>query len=373
MATETRSKSPVIPESEKAKGRPENILIFTDIGRDPDDMAALVLGKSLVDSKHITIAGVIATTTPARKRAELTRFTLDEVGLPDIPVAEGSNLPTLEIGHIHPYEFRDLPDQYREAELQKSQQLTRDILENAADNSLNILIIAAFTDCHRFIKSSPDAARLFKRKVKHVTIMGGVQTEGDEVALDSQGFIKPDKSYNYNCDTESSTETIKYLQEQQIPVTFVSRYAAHAAQLPVVAYDQFEQTGNPVGRILKGINQEVFEVLWATANLPADDPRRTLAPHFNRTWFQNIFCKGQEIDLQEGESIFPHVQGVNVFDPLALLSVSRTHSREHFNPTTVRTNGIEHTVIGITPNNSGVKNPDSLRGLLTSRLTKALQ
>lgn len=126
---------------------------------------------------------------------------------------------------------------------------------------------------------------LFKQKIGRVVIMGGIEEDGGEapstalsgrvarssvvnklrffgiknipvsrsyrsgqahlpqVARSEEGYMMPDKAQNNTFDWDAAVHLYKTLQEENIPVTVVSRWAAYAAKLPLTIYDRMAATG----------------------------------------------------------------------------------------------------------------------------------
>jgi inosine-uridine nucleoside N-ribohydrolase len=347
-----------------------SLVALTDIGRDPDDMIAMVLGSALSTNQQIDIKAVISTLTPAARRAQLARYTLDSVGLPDVPVAVGSDLPVLKEADVHPYEFRGLPEQ--RTDYPNASELIKETLRSAKDASLTMLVIASFTDLSQYLTSSQEAQELLQKKVKRLVIMGGVKTENNQVVLNEKGFMTPDTSSNYEYDRDAASYALDFFQTAKIPMTFVSRYAAYAAQLSRETFDEIAETEHPLGVWLKDMNQEAFASLWERANLPPDHPARGGLPaRCDRNWFIHTFCGGEEIG--QGQSVWEHIKTISVYDPIATLATSPSHVEEFFIPTEVVTNDTTHTIIGVSPQETGVKNPSALQAFMKKSLVTTLQ
>jgi inosine-uridine nucleoside N-ribohydrolase len=345
-------------------------LVFTDIGRDCDDMAALVLGSYLTKDHVLKIEGVVSTLTPAAKRAQLARYTLDTVGLVSVPVGVGSDLPSVAEEDIHLYEFRDLPDQPMQSK--RASTVLERTLRQAEDGSLNFLIIAAFTDLSNYLKSSGDARKLFKQKVKRVVIMGGVKiTKEGEAALNEKGFMVPDTSANYQYDPDAASYAFDFFQTSKVPMTLVSRHAVYEAQLPRETLDALARTGHPIGRWLRDMSQEAFTSLWERANLPVDNTKRSLPARCDRKWFLTTFCEGEPI--QEGESVWRYIKKISVYDPIAMLACAPTYRERFFHPTTVVINDTYHLIIGLSAQQTGIKNAKDLQKFMTNSLIAALK
>jgi len=354
---------------EVLQDRPENTVVLTDIGRDSDDMMALVLGSRLVRDRTMDIKGVVSTLTPASRRAQLARYTLDMVGLSDVPVGVGSNIPSLGEDQVHPYEFRGLP--YRTEQKVTGSQIFERTLRQVGDHSLNFLVIASFTDLSLYLARTQDAQELFRKKVKNVIIMGGVAVDDGQVIRNGKGFFIPDTSANYQFDPEAAASAFDFFQASNIPMTLVSRHAVNAAQLPRETLDTLGETGHPVGQWLKNVSEEGFNSLWERSNLPADDPSRALPARCDRAWFITTFCGGEQV--QPGDPIWPHIKSISVYDPIAMLAVSPSLSETFFAPTEVLTMGTQHRIIGVSPEQTGVKNPGELQSFIRNGLVRALQ
>lgn len=347
---------------------PQKLLILTDIGRDPDDMAALTVAAALTRQHLANVIGVVSTLTPAMRRAELARYTLDSLGLMDVPVAVGSDLPSLNIADVHEYEFSHLPEGNRQHV--NATQLFNDVLEKAEDSSLNILVIASFADLARYLTASKRAQQLLKQKVNSLTIMGGIATNNDQILYDPQGFIIPDNSANFEFDVPASYFTIRYCQLARIPMTFVSRYAVYDAQLPRQTLDDLATTGHPIGMWLRNMSEKSFAHLWERACLPSDDLRRVLPARANKQWFQDTFCSGREVN--PSQSIWEQIDTLSLYDPVALLAAIPQCREAYFTPVDITVNQTTHQIIGLNQQYSGVKDPTALKEYLQANLLSAL-
>ncbi len=350
--------------------QPEKTLVLTDIGRDPDDMAALVLGSDLTRNGVLKIEGVVSTLTPAEKRAQLARYTLDEVGLKSVPVGVGSDLPSLAKEDIHPYEFDglppDLPTQYDTAAT-----VFQRTLEKAENGSLNVLTIAAFTDLSNYLQSSPEAQELFKQKVKKAVIMGGVATENGQVVLNEKGFMVPDTSANYEFDRDAAAHAFDFFQTSKVPMTLVSRHAVYEVPLSRETLDQLAATKRPIGIRLRENYKEGFKSFWDRLTLTTGNPKRALPARCNRDWFSSMFCEGKQI---QGDSFdWQHIKKIYPYDAVAMLACPPSYRKRFFNPTTVVTNDTPHMVIGLSSENTGVKDAKKLQKFMTNSLIRALR
>jgi hypothetical protein len=66
------------------------VVVITDVAKDYDDLAAIVVLKELHRLGYVRLEAFIVNLKPARKRAIYLRAALDSLGLQDIPVGVGN-------------------------------------------------------------------------------------------------------------------------------------------------------------------------------------------------------------------------------------------------------------------------------------------
>merc|ERR1719253_2182998 len=104
-------------------------------------------------------------------------------------------------------------------------QLFKEVLEDAKDGAISIVLLSGLSDAWKLVSENTE---LVRRKVSRVVIMGGVETNGDEVKRDGNGYILPDKAQNNTFDWAAAQGLYAKLQEENIPMTVVTRWAAYA-------------------------------------------------------------------------------------------------------------------------------------------------
>lgn len=354
------------------KSRPK-VIMFTDPGRDSDDTFAFVQARRLQTLFELGLPVAVTTLTPALRRAQLAQYISDNVGLSRTKIAAGSDLPTLSVKDIHPYEFAGVPDGYGMDRIsQDPTKMIRETLETADNKSVDILVIAGFTDLHKFIEN-PKEADMLAAKAQRIVIMGGVQTTDGQPTTDKDGFLHPDASSNYQFDPEAAQKVIRFAQEQHIPLRFVSRHAAYAAQLPRNAYENAGKSDNPVGVWLRDTVSAGFQSLWERANSPIGSPGRALPDRCDRQWFIDTFCGKDHISIHSADSIWPFIKAITPYDPLAMIATVPQLMDRFYKPHVVTVNGTQHEIIGLSPEVTGVKSPHKLRAFLAESLTKGLE
>merc|ERR1719235_1929722 len=91
---------------------------------------------------------------------------------------------------------------------------------------------------------------------------------------DENGYILPDKAQNNAYDFEAAQNFFRGLQEEGVPMTVVTRWAAYAAKLPLSIFDKMASTKTPIGVRLQKAQRHNLEDLWKRACLPAHSPER---------------------------------------------------------------------------------------------------
>ena len=167
---------------------------------------------------------VITTLAPAVQRAALAQGTLDALGLPMIPVGEGSDggAKTTQ-NRIMAYCWYLPP---KEVTYPDGQDLMLKTFTEAEPKSLNLLIIASMKDAAEFLKSHEE---LFVAKIETVVIMGGI-LEFDK--NDQTEYLVPDTAYNNNCDMDAAQFLYKRCQDLSVPLVIVTRHAAYGCPVP---------------------------------------------------------------------------------------------------------------------------------------------
>jgi hypothetical protein len=91
----------------------------------------------------------------------------------------------------------------------------------------------------------------------------------------------------------------------------------------------------------------------------------------DRSWFVNTFCEGEAI--VEGKPVWMFIKKISLYDSLTLIANSPQLFREHFIPINIEINETTHSVIGISPKITGVKNSDKLQKFLADGLLQGLE
>ena len=108
--------------------------------------------------------------------------------------------------------------------------------------------------------------------------------------------------------------------------------------------------------------------------LPAGDKGRLGLPaRCDRAWFSQTFCGGANLDVvSEGQSVWPYVTSLIMYDAFALLAAHPTTLQAFFEVDIRTVAGVEHIVVGPSDEKPGVRDPHKLRSFLMNALRYAL-
>jgi len=353
------------------------LLIISDDGKDPDDELAKILLNSLIRRGLGDCLGFISNLNPAKERARLARGTLDQLGMKDIPVGVGQDMIQSTTGA---YEF-DAPYLGDIGSCRESgTELFAEILEGLDAGTLVTLVcLSGLADPWLLAKNHRD---LFRKKIGRVVIMGGVEVDGEVVKLDADGFMTPDKAQNNTFDMESAQQFYRHVQQESIPLTVVTRWAAYAAKLPFSLYDAMAKTGHPVGVRLHSSQRKSLEHLWKRVQLEQDDTKREGLPgRCDKAWFAKVFLGGKGEDRDGSSDVWDLASTFQAYDPVTLLAALHGVRARFMRPLLVNVEGsrgpAQHEILGMSELSSGVVEGSALGewlhiAILTG-LTPALQ
>lgn len=293
----------------------EQLIIITDPNKDPDDLLTFVIASHLQKEHLIDIKGIITTCGDfkARKRRALcTKGAFLSLGL-DIPVGVGIDYPYESIqrerydknvveSHTSLARFVQSPQNNIEEDGTK---LLLQLLKEAPERSLTLLIIAGMADIANLIKTNPAP---FKQKVKHAAIMGGVH-------IDTDGRVTADNDvHNNTMDLESADFVYSFLAHEKIPTTIIHRDAVYHARIPNDIYIHLKETTHFMGPYLYEDQKKYIESIFKSVT-NAEMKNKTLAWFFNH--FTDLPADCMEEDF---EKVWPHIKYTFLYDPMTLLA-----------------------------------------------------
>lgn len=349
---------------------PENLVIFTDPNKDPDDVATLAMTAHLVKTGHVNLKAVVTTLgdkSIRTQRAQFAKGILNSFGLSNVPVAVGGEYPRDQKQEKEHAKFLKIEDPTLIANAstvrQDSQSLLKETLKAARDKSITLLVIAGMTDPMLLLTSQRE---LFKKKVKQVVIMGGVNPK-----LDDDGLVEADdRAYNNLTNLEAAKQFYRGVQKLGIPLKVLSKEAAYAAAVDPAFYNETAITEHPVGKYLKNVQVSSLKGLW-------EGILNELVPkQLTVDWFFQAFTSQSpdQVSIEKikqdkipFEQIWPQVTKLNLYDPMTLLACLDASDRLFYAPSRYNTvDKSEVKVIG--PND--VTDSERTRALM-SALTKS--
>lgn len=334
----------------QAPKKPYNVIVIGDFAKDLDDEHVLCGLAGLVKLGFVTLKCVVGNLAPAQLRALAAKGTLNMLDLKGIPVGIGT---AVYEGKQYPYEAA-IPYLAGISEVDPDgEALLVRTLESCDDSSVVLVLQSGLTDAAILLRNHE---ALFVQKIHHVAIMGGVERTSNSVVLDEMGMMKPDNANNNSFDPVSAEWLHRRLQEVGVPMIITTREVAYAAQVPFAAYNQFEETGNPVGACLKNRQMPALQHLWEAACSPAgSEIRGTLPADRDRSWFVKVFCAGIDPGIADGAEVWPFVGCFNLYDPSNFYAAIPELLEKFLDPYEVVVNGVKHLVIGVSKEMNGVK------------------
>ncbi|MFC1623390.1 hypothetical protein ACFL2R_01250 [Patescibacteria group bacterium] len=284
-----------------------------------------------------------------------------------MPVGFGSGHEAIDDSDALPYEFQ-VGYLANQEDVLNGEQLIFEMLKDAPRKGVVLTLISALTDAANVLSKHHE---LFCEKVRRVVIMGGVACSGDFPELDSDGFFLPDlAAQNHAFDTAATEYLYRNLQENAIPMTVLSRYAAAQAKVPRALYDDMADTGHPVGIRLRDAQKKAIEELWRRVNLPDGDAGRLGLPgRCDSVWFLKAFCMGK---CYVKGGIWELIDGFMLYDPCTLIAAMPGLREYFFSPYVHEMDGVEHFIIGLSDEHHGLSKSKELSKYLHYALVESL-
>jgi len=395
---------------------PYPMIVFTDPGQDLDDELAMIMLRSLVAQRFVRPIGLVANLHPSDARARLLKGQMRVLGLPDVPVAVGTDGGRTD--HVDTFSST-APYIASETEVESdANAMLRRVLKAEADATVLCVCISSLTDAWGFLQAEE---ALFTAKVHSVTIMGGIELSddnlvelGDENALKkmakaadggategahsraglrrrlssdsltgkggstdkSKRLLKPDTANNNTFDFPAALQFYQRVQQLGIRLNVLTRFAAYGCPMPRKVYDVMRATKNPIAERLFLAQRTSIEGLWKRCNA-AGEARLGLPPRCDKEWFCKTFLKGSGNDRSGNDSVWDLVQTLNMYDVLALVYAVPHLAWRFFEPSllggSATFGGEAARLVGISPKQTGVKDREVLRQFIIDGLLEGLR
>jgi hypothetical protein len=399
---------------------PPRVVVITDLGKDYDDLAAMVVLKELHRIGLIELVGFITNLHPSQERAKFGRGCLDSLGLVGVPLAWGEEAQADASRRKQPeeYEFpkkndyfssiyaedaiftpydEDRSSQTEKVEIESGVRLLdRLVYERIQPRSncqpakgpLTFLLISGLADIATYAKREPEN---LAKATKNAVLQGNYSIQQGPVSYNA--ILTPDlKAANNDFDKRAAIEWHQYMDNHHIPSVVYTKTAASNARLPPTVFNMLRDTEHPVGQHLRAIQRT--QDLHYYSN--ACDPEKRYKPDLDQNWFlrtkTNWYQTYPDDDPKDsttkpaGEEVLKYVELV-CYDALAALGTAGNdvlealhllEPREHFEnqgPHIHKIVGIaeakDKNGVVVRPEIPGI-NPESMRLALTALLKGSL-
>ena len=252
--------------------------------------------------------------------------------------------------------------------------------EAAAPLSLTLLVTTSLTDVAAFVRAHRTT---FAAKARRVVLLGNVDAsslrsgdsihDSDEMSYrHGEGLRPDDSSRNFKLDMAAASFVFRACQELRVQLVVLTEAATTAVPLPSFVYDELATLGHPVALRLRESQRASVQSLWHRANLPSGHAlRRGLMG--DRAWFSRTFCAGADLtSVSEEQHIWPYVCEFTFLDPLALLACHPATLEAFYDVTVQMAGDVEHMIIGVSAERSGVRDCAKLRSFVLDGCRHAL-
>ncbi|KAG4025697.1 hypothetical protein MFRU_052g00160 [Monilinia fructicola] len=358
--------SPAVPNGLKAeqiaiyqeiiravKSRPKDfeiphVLVITDIGKDYDDLTAMMVLKELHRLGAIKLQGFIANLAPAYKRVHFARKVLDMLGLEDIPVGQGTRgeppIPKENEDMYKSPAAYEFPREIMGEEPYPAQPSGLDLLQELGANAmkgqykLTLLLISSLqdiTEFKRYLQPDPKSElQPLKQITSRVILQGAYHLESDPntpCPCDPKhplcsAVLKPEHVANNDWNWPDAEEFHAFLDQQSIPSVVYTRNAAFETPLTHTIFKDLAATGHRLGVTLYDIEKPQNLAFYAGAcRTPPALPGR------DQEWFlanRSTFYENHPPNTPPGARPDPNTEAildyckVIVYDALAALGTS---------------------------------------------------
>lgn len=319
--------------SEVLEGGTKPVLVYTDDGRDVDDIEAITYLQGCSDAE---IIGLVTTHMIPDKRARIARAVMDNLGNYNVPIGVGSVYPIgkedeLLENYLKEHTIDNVS--YEGDGLIETFPTSESVIYNAIDaygSDLSIAVLAPMTDLAKALEKDPDT----------FSQIGNLYIQGQTLVENGQLVPNP-AAYNLKEDLDAA-EKVFALQDK-INFTLVGKFAAYEIPLMKSDFEQFAATNNPVGTYLKTHAEKGIECFAKRA------------PDI----FERVFgVSADQWDTLEKLS--------NPYDAVTVMALTQP---ELFDVEKVG----NHTLIGMTKENTGIKNPQLVKEQLMEKILKGLK
>ncbi|KAH8674840.1 hypothetical protein BGZ60DRAFT_557234 [Tricladium varicosporioides] len=243
-------------------GETPGVVVITDLAKDYDDLAAMIVLKELHRLGFVHLEAFITNLEPPRKRAIYGRANLDSLGLQDVPIGVGTRVGPHE---EYTYEF-DSPLMPDEKTFKPNQNNffedgfeLLDLVFNRAieeDRKVNLLLISPLTDIAEYTDTE-NRLKTFQKAVGRVYMQGGY-------SVSAEGILTPrGDAANNRFDMPAAKRF--HLRLENIPSDVYTKVATYATNIPAGIFNDLGDIKHNIGKDLQTRYQRQGVQFYKTA------------------------------------------------------------------------------------------------------------
>jgi inosine-uridine nucleoside N-ribohydrolase len=306
-----------ITKQRKERGEhPRPIVVITDVGKDYDDLAALVILTEFHHIGLVEVRAVVANLMPAEERAHLAKAALDSLGVGHVPIACGTQ-GSPDDHEVLDHEFNGAEFSRGDSEaLEDGQNLLLKVYQNAKERGekLHLLCLSSLQDINEFA---------FEHKNLVVECTADVYMQGGNRLSKERGLEPDENAANNRFNIKAAKEWHSFIQTHNIPSHTYTKGAAFDVPLSSKVFMELEATGHPIGAYLRRVQVEQDLAFYKQAC--ESDPNKRFAPFMDQKWFlanKTNWHASEGDNLPTGEEIIPHLTKIVLYDVHAALGIA---------------------------------------------------
>jgi hypothetical protein len=291
------SATTIVQELKNSTRKAEKIILFTDVGRDIDDAALLVLLAHLQKIKVVEVLLVMANIHPTKERAKAAKFLLEEIGELGIPVAYGSDGTDEDIV-LPEYEFKGIGEP--QGTILNGETTIVEKLEALKKNEerCNMIVVSSLRDLSELIKRHES---LVKATVSNFFFQGAWEGDHEHVKT-----LVPDmKARNNTYDCNATTHIYDWLRRGDISTYTATRFSAVNTVIDPQVFYEAADRGHAAAQYIYNAFGEQERKYYMDAN---KDPAERHMPHLDGEWYANKHPSWRKAYGDVLPETFEHIQ-----------------------------------------------------------------
>ncbi|KAM3067013.1 hypothetical protein ACMFMG_011795 [Clarireedia jacksonii] len=362
------SATTIVQELKNSGRKPAKIIIFTDVGRDIDDAALLVILAYLHKIKVVEVVLVVANVKPTESRAKAAKFIFEKMGAPDVPVAVGSD-GTDENIKLHDYEFKGI-DEPQGTILNGETTIVEKL---KAMKMKKEQFITSLRDLSELIKQHES---LVETTVSKFFFQGAWKTDHEYVETLAPDMQATNNKYDHN----ATTHVYDWLRRGNISTYTATRFSAVKATIDSQVFCEAADRGHVVAQYIYKAFGEQERKFYEDAIKP---PEKRFMPRMDLGWFTNRHPRWRKAHGDALPETFEDIQPfsqMTLYDvvaglicPLLEYDFFKNIYQPYRGGIWMGDKEVDHYVIGRPADGTGKTNPDINPELLSSVTVQLLQ